>query len=70
MGDRVVAVDLGETQILSAMFDNGKTLCTVGGKSNQFDATGIKFGLMVNHQSSIRKGLGGIAKSTKKNLVR
>ena len=30
LGDRVVAVDLGETQIISAMFDDGKTLLYSG----------------------------------------
>ena len=30
LGDRVVAEDLGETQIISAMFDDGKTLLYSG----------------------------------------
>ena len=30
LGDRVVAVDLGETQIISAMFDDGKRLLYSG----------------------------------------
>ena len=46
LGDRVVAVDLGETHIISAMFDDGKTLLYSGREISQFDATGIKFGLM------------------------